>query len=218
MLAANQLYRLKAGGRLRWLRIVLASLYGLAGGLVMAVAVGANPAFWAEVRAIGWPIFGSLGAAYLLPALLLGFVGWRFTHLHRGLRILLWVLAASFAALWVALEIRHFWRGDDMASYLTSKPELYSYTVAMILAALGLLALAFIRQSAGLRKLALVMVLLVVAKVYFVDVSELDGLLRVVSFLVLGLVAALMAWVNRLLKTNEAVAMAAAMPAPAPDA
>jgi len=218
MLAANQLYRLKAGGRLRWLRIVLASLYGLAGGLVMAVAVGANPAFWAEVRAIGWPIFGSLGAAYLLPAILLGFVGWRFTHLRRWLRILLWVLAAGLAALWVALEIRHFWRGDDMASYLTSKPELYSYTVAMILAALGLLALAFIRQSAGLRKLALVMVLLVVAKVYFVDVSELDGLLRVVSFLVLGLVAALMAWVNRLLKTNEAVAMAAAMPAPAPDA
>ncbi len=217
MLAANQLYRLKAGGRLRWLRIVLASLYGLAGAFVMAVAVGANPAVWAELRAIGLPIFGSLGAAYLLPALLLGFVGWRFTHLHRWLRILLWAAAAGFAALWVALEIRHFWRGDDMASYLTSKPELYSYTVAMILAALGLLTLAFIRQSAGLRKLALVMVLLVVAKVYFVDVSELDGLLRVVSFLVLGLVAALMAWVNRLLKANEANAITAATPALEPD-
>ena len=213
MLAANQLYRLKAGGRLRWLRIVLASLYGVAGLFVIAVAVVANPAVWSELRAIGWPIFGSLGAAYLLPALLLGFVGWRFTHLHRGLRILLWVLAAGLAAFWGALEIRHFWQGDDMASYLTSKPELYSYTVAMILAALGLLALAFIRQSAGLRKLALVMVLLVVAKVYFVDASGLDGLLRVVSFLVLGLVAALMAWVNRLLKTNEANAIAAAMPA-----
>ncbi len=217
MLAANQLYRLKVGGRLRWLRIVLAILYGLAGAFVMAVAVAANPAGWSELRAIGWPIFGSLGAAYLLPALLLGFVGWRFTHLHRWLRILLWVLAAGLAALWVGLEIRHFWRGDDMASHLTSKPELYSYTVAMILAALGLLALAFIRQSAGLRKLALVMVLLVVAKVYFVDVSELDGLLRVVSFLVLGLVAALMAWVNRLLKANEAMAIAAATPTPDPD-
>jgi len=217
MLAANQLYRLKAGGRLRWLRIVLASLYGLAGLFVMAVAVAANPAVWSELRVIGWPIFGSLGAAYLLPALLLGFVGWRFTHLHRWLRILLWVLAAGLAALWVGLEIRHFWQGDDMASHRTSKPELYSYTIAMILAALGLLALAFIRQSAGLRKLALVMVLLVVAKVYFVDVSELDGLLRVVSFLVLGLVAALMAWVNRLLKANEAMAIAAATPDPEPD-
>ncbi|MBL1438089.1 MAG: DUF2339 domain-containing protein [Rhodobacteraceae bacterium] len=217
MLAANQLYRLKAGGRLRGLRIVLAGLYGLAGVFAMAVTVAANPAVWSELRVIGWPIFGSLGAAYLLPAILLGLVGWRFTHLHRGLRVLLWVLAAGLGALWVALEIRHFWRGDDMASYFTSKPELYSYTVAMILAALGLLGLAFIRQSAGLRKLALVMVLLVVAKVYFVDASGLDGLLRVVSFLVLGLVAALMAWVNRLLKTNEANAIAAAMPAPEPE-
>lgn len=217
MLAANQLYRLKAGGRLRWLRIVLASLYGLVGAFIMAVAVVGNPAVWSELRAVGWPLFGSLGAAYLLPAILLGFVGWKFTHLHRWLRVLLWVLAAGLAAFWVGLEIRHFWRGDDMASYLTSKPELYSYTVAMILAALGLLALAFIRQSAGLRKLALVMVLLVVAKVYFVDMSELDGLLRVVSFLVLGLVAALMAWVNRLLKANEAIAIAAATPALEPD-
>ena len=217
MLAANQLYRLKAGGRLRWLRIVLAALYGLAGAFSMAVAVALNPAVWRGFGAIGWPLFGSLGAAYLLPAVLLGFVAWRFTHVHKWLRVLLWVSAAGLAAIWVGLEIRHVWRGDDMASALTSKPELYTYTVAMILAGLGLLALAFIRQSAGLRKLALVMVLLVVAKVYFVDMSELDGLLRVVSFLVLGLVAALMAWVNRLLKANEATAIAAATPALEPD-
>ncbi len=217
MLAANQLYRLKAGGRLRLLRRALAVIYGGIGLLSLAVAVVINPATFSEMAAIGWPVFGSLGAAYLLPALLLGFIGWRFTHLPRWLRGALWALSASFAALWVALEIRHFWRGENMASYITSKPELYSYTVAMILAALGLLALAFIRQSAGLRKLALGMVLLVVAKVYFVDMSGLDGLLRVVSFLVLGLVAALMAWVNRLLKANEAKVMVAATPAPAPE-
>ena len=204
MLAANQLYRLKAGGRLRRLRVALAVIYGGVGLLSLAAAVVINPAKFSEMEAIGWVVFGSLGAAYLLPALLLGFVGWRFAHLPRWLRGALWALSASFAALWVALEIRHFWRGGDMASYITSKPELYSYTVAMILAALGLLALAFIRQSSGLRKLALVMVVLVVAKVYFVDISGLDGLLRVVSFLVLGLVAALMAWVNRILKANEA--------------
>ncbi len=204
MLAANQLYRLKSGGRLRALRIILSLIYGIIASLTLAAAVGANPAFLFEMQAIGWPLFGSLGAAYLLPALLLGFMAWRFGHLPRWLRGALWVLAAGFAALWVALEIRHFWQGDRMAGFTTSKPELYSYTVALIIAALGLLALAFIRQSAGLRKLALVMVVLVVAKVYFVDMSGLDGLLRVVSFLVLGLVAALMAWVNRLLKTNEA--------------
>jgi len=205
MLAANQLYRLKAGGRLFWLRIALAGLYGFAGLSALGGAVASNPALLFDMRAIGWPVFGSLGAAYLLPAMLLGALGWKFTHLPRWLRVVLWALAAALGALFVGLEIRHFWQGEAMSNYYTSKPELYSYTVAMILAAMALLALAFLRQSAGLRKLALVMVVLVVAKVYFVDMSELDGLLRVVSFLVLGLVAALMAWVNRLLKVNEAL-------------
>ena len=203
MLAANQLYRLKTGGRLRALRVVLSLIYGGLAATALAAAVAANPAFMREMRAIGWPIFGSLGVAYLLPALLSGLMAWKLIHLPRWLRGAFWVLAAGFTALWVALEIRHFWQGDNMAGYATSKPELYSYTVALILAALGLLALAFLRHSAGLRKLALLMVVLVVAKVYFVDMSELDGLLRVVSFLVLGLVAALMAWVNRILKAHE---------------
>jgi len=214
LLSANQLYRLKAKSRLHVLRIILAGVYGSMAALAFAGAAGINPAFLAEMRATGWPVLGSLGVAYALPAVLLGVIAWKLSHLPRLLRGVFWVAAAGLAALWVALEIRHFWWGEYMASYGTTKPELYSYTVAMILAALGLLALAFIRQSAGLRKLALVMVVLVVAKVYFVDMSELDGLLRVVSFLVLGLVAALMAWVNRLLKANEASAIAAQGPAP----
>ena len=204
LLAANQLYRLKAGGRLLVLRIVLSSLYGLLALFFIAVSAFLNPALFSEFKAIGWPVFGSLGTAYLLPALLLGFLGWQFDHLPRWLRILFWILAATLATLFVGLEIRHFWHGDAMANGGTLKPELYSYTVAMIMVALSLLALAFVRQSAGLRKLALVMVALVMVKVFFVDASGLDGLLRAVSFLVLGLVAVLMAWVNRLLKANEA--------------
>ena len=73
----------------------------------------------------------------------------------------------------------------------------------MMLAAIALLVLAFVRQSPLLRKLALVAVGLTVAKVFLIDMSGLDGLLRVMSFLVLGLVLAAMAWVNRILQKNE---------------
>ncbi len=204
MLAANQFYRLKAKSRLHALRVVLAALYSGAAALAFAGAVGLNPAFMSSARATGWPIFGSLGAAYLLPALMLAAMGWKLTHLPRALRGGFWLLAAGFASLWVALEIRHFWLGDFMASSKVLKPELYSYTVAMTLAALALLALAYARHSAGLRKLALAVVVLVVAKVYLVDVAELDGLLRAVSVFVLGLLAVVMALVNRWLKANEA--------------
>ncbi len=204
VLAANQLYRLKAGGRLVLLRIALSAVYGLiATGMLAAVAV-MNPAVVRDWQAFGWVVFGGLGAAYLLPALVLAVMAWRLNHLRRRLRMALVVFASLFAALFVALEIRHFWQGDHMTANNILKPELYTYTVAMIITAIALLALAFVRQSPGLRRLALVMVALVVLKVFFVDMSELDGLLRVASFLVLGLVAALMAWVNRLLKANEA--------------
>ncbi len=205
MLTGNQLYRLKAGGRLRRLRIILAGLYGALALVLLGVAAVLNPASFGEFKVAGWIVFGSLGAAYLLPALLFGFLAWRLAHLPRRLRVGFAVLGTGFAALLVGLEIRHFWRGADMMAYgSSSKPELYSYTVAMIVVAVLLLALAFMRQSPGLRKGALVMVALVMVKVFFVDMSGLDGLLRVVSFLVLGLVAALMAWVNRMLKMHEA--------------
>ncbi len=205
MLAANQFYRLKAKSRLHVLRVILAALYSGAAALAFAAAVGLNPAILSDARATGWPVFGSLGAAYLLPALMLAAMGWKLIHLPRWLRGGFWLLASGFGSLWVALEIRHFWLGNFMASSKVLKPELYSYTVAMTLVALGLLALAYVRHSAGLRKLALAVVVLVVAKVYLVDVAGLDGLLRAVSVFVLGLLAVVMALVNRWLKAGEAV-------------
>ena len=103
----------------------------------------------------------------------------------------------------MGLEIRRWWQGDNLSGHGVLDGELYSYTVAMLLAAIALLVLAFVRQSSLLRKLALVAVGLTVAKVFMIDMSGLDGLLRVVSFLVLGLVLAAMAWVNRILQRNE---------------
>lgn len=204
MLAANQMYRLKAAERLFKLRVVLAVAYNLAAVLFLGLAVVVNPAILSGESVIGWVVFGSLGAAYLLPAIVLGVMAWKLSHLPQKLRLIFGIIAAGFVTLHIGLEIRHFWQGDAMARSFMSKPELYTYTVAMILAAILLLALAFWRQSPGLRKLALAVVALVVIKVFFVDMSELDGLLRVGSFLALGLVAAMMAWVNRLLKINEA--------------
>lgn len=204
LLTFNQLYRLKVLSRLRVLRIVLAVIYGLLALWFLGIALLLSPVAFSEFKATGWPVFGSLGAAYLLPALMFGVMAWRLGHVPRWLRLGFIILASGFAAYFVATEIRHFWLEDRMARNIVLKPELYSYTVAMVLASVALLALAFMRQSSALRKLALVMVGLVVVKVFFIDMSGLDGLLRVASFLILGVVAALMAWVNRLLKANEA--------------
>ncbi len=206
--SANQLYRLRGGTELRRTRIILASGYGIAGLGSLAIALFiVNPLFDWNATVSGPYVIDSLAAAYLLPALLMAGVALRFTHLPLLLRKILGVLSAALGAFYVGAEIRRWWQGDTLSVNGVLDGELYSYTVAMMLAAAALLVLAFMRQSATLRRLALVAVGLTVAKVYLIDMSGLDGLLRVVSFLVFGLVLIAMAWVNRILQKNEVKAL-----------
>ncbi len=209
--SANQLYRIRDGAGLRRTRIALASIYGLMGAGLTAISVfGLNPlnGVFDTPNITGPYILDSVAAAYALPGLLLGFVAWKFKHLPRRFRKFLAYWAVAMVLFYVGLEIRRFWHGSDISTYKdTLQGELYSYTIVMMLVSIILLVFAFMRQSPLLRKLALVTVAATVAKVYLIDMSGLDGLLRVVSFLVLGLVLAAMAWVNRILQKNEAKAI-----------
>ncbi|OUS04323.1 hypothetical protein A9Q96_15355 [Rhodobacterales bacterium 52_120_T64] len=205
--SANQLYRLRGGPELRRTRIALASIYGVTGaGFIAGALFALNPLFVWSATVSGPYVIDSLAAAYLLPGMLLAAVAFRFTHLPLLLRKGMGVAGALLGAFYVGAEIRRWWQGDTLAVHGVMDGELYSYTVAMMLAAAALLVLAFMRQSSLLRRLALVAVGLTVAKVYLIDMSGLDGLLRVVSFLVFGLVLIAMAWVNRILQKNEAKA------------
>ncbi len=196
--SANQLYRLKIGGRMRWLRIGLAAVFGAVGLLAMiAVLTLLNPLFARYEVVQGPPILDTLMVAYLLPALLFGFVALRFDHLHRWLRIALGAIAVGLSALYVGLEIRRFWQGDVLAHRGTTDGELYSYTIAMLLVSVALLFFAFSKRSGLIRKAAIVGIGLTIAKVFLIDMSGLTGLIRVASFLGLGLSLAGLAWVNR---------------------
>ena len=64
--------------------------------------------------------------------------------------------------------------------------ELYTYSVVWLLFGVALLALGFLRQAAALRHAGMVLVCIVVAKVFLIDMAGLQGLLRVFSFLGLG--------------------------------
>jgi len=98
---------------------------------------------------------------------------------------------------YIAIEIRRFWKGDAIAGNAVSQGELYSYTIAMTLGAVGLLLFAFARRSDLLRKLTMVGIAVTIAKVFLIDMSGLNGLVRVASFLGLGLALTGLAWLNR---------------------
>ncbi|WP_162891769.1 DUF2339 domain-containing protein [Profundibacter amoris] len=197
--AANQLYRMKIGGWMRRVRLGLAVVFGVIGLMALAANLTfANPLLEGSENVHGPMVFDSLMLAYLMPALLFGFVALRFTHLFRWFRILLGAVASALAAFYVALEIRRFWQGDKIVAYRdTSDGELYSYTIAMLLISVGLLFFAFSKRSDLIRKAAMAGIGLTIAKVFLIDMSGLTGLTRVASFLGLGLSLSGLAWVSR---------------------
>ncbi|SFN75920.1 Uncharacterized membrane protein [Roseovarius lutimaris] len=200
--AMTQLYRLQVGGRImRVLRVTLAVGAGAIGAILLAAqAVLTNPLMpfmWRKEWVTGPAIFDSLAAAYLPVALVFAMAAWRLGHLPRLLRRVFALFASAYAAWYGALEIRRLWQGRDLSVSGVSDGELYSYTIALIAVSAVLLLLALLRRSETLRRLAMAGVALTVAKVFLVDMAGLAGLVRVASFLGLGLSLAGLAWLNQ---------------------
>ena len=123
--------------------------------------------------------------------------------LAYGLPVVLWLLASRYyepslrgffallagAGLWllVSLEIRHLWHGGlDLADTMRDG-ELYTYSAVWLLMAVAAMLLGTLRGRLGLYRGGLVLLVLVILKIFFVDMGGLTGLLRALSFMGLGL-------------------------------
>ena len=197
--ATAQAYRFAAPGLpLRWLRALLGFVFALIGAALLAVqATFFNPLDNSFELVLGPPVLDSLAVAYLPVAMVFAVAVRVLTGLRPMLRAGLVGLSALYGIAYVGLEIRRLWRGRDLSVPGVTDPELYSYTLAMLLGAVLLLMLAFARRSVMLRKLAMIGVALTIAKVFLIDMSGLSGLTRVFSFMGLGLALVALAWVNR---------------------
>lgn len=202
ILTLVQLYRLQLGGALRWLRWTIAGLAAVIGfgGIAAALTFG-NPIFGfpgaPEWRVYGPPVADTLLVAYGLPALLLLAALTRLGHVARPIRRALMAAGMALAALYAGLEIRRLMRGRDLSVPGVTQGELYAYTLALMAVGAGLLYQAIARRSPQLRRAAMAVIGLTIAKVFLIDISGLSGLTRVFSFLALGLSLAGLAWLNR---------------------
>jgi uncharacterized membrane protein len=203
ILVLTQLYRLQLGGALRWLRWAIAAVGGLAAlAGIGAAATAANPLFGLafggrEGLVYGPPVLDTLLVAYALPGVfLVAALRW-LGHLPPLLRHAMLGIGTALLALYAGLEIRRFWQGDDLSGSYVSQGELYSYTVALLVIGAGLLYQAIARNSVVLRRAAMAVIGLTVAKVFLIDVAGLTGLTRVFSLLALGLSLAGLAFLNR---------------------
>lgn len=197
--ALAQLQRLPIGGQLRLVRLGLAGLFGVLAGIYLLGAVfPANPILNGGEVILGPVIVNTLMVAYLFPALVLMAGAMRIKSLPLSISLLLKIGAVALSAMWLGLTIRHFWQGaEGMASGTVTQPELYSYTLALLVVGAAVFYQAIARSSKVLRRAGLAVIGLAVAKAFLIDISGLGGLIRVFAFLGLGLLLAALAWLDR---------------------
>lgn len=203
VLMLMQIYRARLGGALLRLRQAIAVVAGViaAGGLAVSVVV-MNPLFSyypddPGARIIGPFVLDSLLLAYGVPGLILLLAAWKMPGLER-LRYGFIAVGAALTALYAGLEIRRVWHGDWIGSPSgVMQGELYTYTLALMLLGAVLLYQAIAARSVLLRRIAMGVIAITVAKVFLLDAAGLTGLTRVISFAGLGLSLAGLAWLNR---------------------
>ncbi|WP_432696601.1 DUF2339 domain-containing protein [Marinobacterium sp. YM272] len=160
---------------------------------LLIVLMRDNP-LWGATPIAPTPIWNMLLLAYGAPVLLLLALG----RFYRP-RVRPWAMlgAGLSLLLFVSLEIRHLWQGAVSLALPTDNPELYTYSVVWLLMAAAGMTWAIRRDSQQLYRAAMALLFLDILKIFVIDMEGLDGLLRVASFMGLGLVLLLLAWIHQ---------------------
>jgi uncharacterized membrane protein len=170
----------------------------LAVGSYLMLLTAMNP-FWdpASAGAItSTPILNLLLLAYGLPVVFWGLAS---RYHEPDLRPFFVLLTGVGLWLFVSFEIRHLWQGRLDLSDAFRDGELYTYSVVWLAMAVGIMLAGTWRGASAVYRGGLVLLALVIAKIFFVDMAGLTGLLRALSFLGLGLSLLGLAFVHQYL-------------------
>jgi uncharacterized membrane protein len=147
-----------------------------------------NPVWAAEQNVGAWPIANALLLTFGLPILLT----WRLSQEAARLKFVRLTRAAGMAMLLLAFalatfEVRQLFHGADLSTPEAPKLEVYAYSLVWLLFSFALLFIGTLRRDTAMRIASLAVMILTAGKVFLYDASQLTGLMRVVSFLGLGL-------------------------------
>lgn len=160
------------------------TLLVVAGGLLLFE----NPLFSRQPIA-GGAIINGLLLAYLLPALMAGLVAWLALNVRPRWYVgMAGGLALVLSLLYAMIEVRFLFQGPVVSMWRsTSQPEMWTYSAVLLLIGVAFLALGLWKNWRLPRLMSAPYILLAVLKVFLIDMSNLDGALRALSFIGLGL-------------------------------
>ncbi|MBW6420624.1 DUF2339 domain-containing protein [Rhizobium sp. XQZ8] len=148
-----------------------------------------NPYFSGEGTG-PYPFFNLLLIGYLLPALAYALVAYYARSRRPYPYVLMLALAgAVLGFMWATLSVRRFWQGENIADWKGfMQGETYTYSVVWLLIGIVLLVIGSKFDAKSLRLASAGLVLVAVVKVFLIDMSNLEGILRALSFIGLGAV------------------------------
>lgn len=165
----------------------------IVGGLAIALAGLGLALQWDALFAGGamgrTPVLNGLVVCFLIPALMAAGAAWMLARMGQGRAVLVAGIAAlGFGFAFLTYQVRHYfgWSGERVSA-LSSDAELYTYSIVWLVYGAALLLAGIASGQAVLRYASLAVLVLVVGKVFLVDMADLTGLLRVASFLGLGI-------------------------------
>jgi uncharacterized membrane protein len=171
-------------------RILAAILFFVA---VIGLGILVNPLLTGEV--VGGPTINFVLLGYGVPAVLTAVLAFVTRHTRPQ-----WygraaaALALALALAYLSLEIRTLYQGPILTAGPTTNAEQYTYSAVWLAFGVALLAAGIWFRSVALRAASAAVIVLTVLKVFVVDMSDLTGIFRALSFLGLGAVLMGIGW------------------------
>jgi uncharacterized membrane protein len=170
--------------------------YGSLGvGVLSVLAIAGNHFLWlnplfTDESTGGIPVFNLLFLGYLLPALAAGGLAlYAREKRPRWYSAMLALVAATLAFTYATLSIRRIFKGEFIGLWSgLGQLETYSYSALWLALGVALLVLGVMLASQVLRVASAALIAVAVLKVFVFDMSELEGVLRALSFIGLGAV------------------------------
>ncbi|MEA3039252.1 MAG: hypothetical protein QOE79_1765 [Sphingomonadales bacterium] len=160
------------------------ALTGLAAARLLWFDMLVDNPLWVEQNVGAWPVLNLLLPAYLLSALWLYAARRGADHVARsGLWL---VLGLAALILGIALQVRQVYHGAILTGSDVTDAESYTYSAAGVLLAIALLLGGVRLPDKALRLAGLILLTAMALKAFLMDAAALEGVLRILSFLGLG--------------------------------
>ena len=111
--------------------------------------------------------------------------------------------AVAGSVLFINLQIRHFWTGSFDLYQQVSDGEMITYSGVWLVLAVGVLLYGGARLNTTVYRTGMLVLAGVIAKIFLLDMADLQGLLRVASFFGLGLALLGLSFMHQKLKPAE---------------